>query len=47
MPFGGAGLNRHAGAAEPAVEQQLDDQAAEGVADEHGRLGRARRMSAS
>ena len=38
MPFGGAGLDRHARAAEAAVEQQLDDQAAEGVADQHRRL---------
>ena len=38
MPFGGAGLERDAGAAEAAVEQQLHDQAAERVADQHGRL---------
>ena len=38
MPFGGAGLSATPGAAEPAVEQQLDDQPAERVADQHRRL---------
>src|SRR3954447_19758880 len=34
----GRRAERHARAAEAAIEQQLDDQPAEGVADQHGRL---------
>src|SRR5262249_5621472 len=34
----GRRAHRHTGAAETAVEQQLDEQAAVGVADQHGRL---------
>ena len=38
MPFGRRGAERDARASESAVEQELDDQAAEGVADQHRRL---------
>ena len=38
MPFGGAGLIATPARPEAAVEQQLDDQAAERVADQHRRL---------
>ena len=34
MPLGGAGTDGYPGSSEPTVEQQLDDQAAEGVAEE-------------
>jgi len=37
-PLGRSRADRHAGAPEPAIEQELDDEATERVADEHRRF---------